>query len=270
MGRHPRVSWLIGRTDHHPDDLRINRFVLSLLNNPILHDFVYSRVSRNECWNFWEHHCLGFRRPFRDLIDADVTPNKKNSLHRIFEDLLSLQRPTLLAKLTGWPRIRFLKEVFPDAKFVHIIRDPRATAFSLMNIGFWWGWQGPQNWRFGPLPTKYEEIWVRHNKSFVSLAGIAYMLILDAYYDAKPHIPEDDIMEIRYEDFCEDHMGIAKQITNFFGLEFTPFFEQKIRKYSLDSMNFKYKEGLTPDQIYKLNEVTLPYIEKFGYQPDSD
>jgi len=49
------------------------------------------------------------------------------------------------------PRIGFLQAIFPDAKFIHIVRDGCAVANSRMNAPFWKGWQGLNTWG-GQMP----------------------------------------------------------------------------------------------------------------------
>ena len=75
------------------------------------------------------------------------------------KQLLVRKRNRLLIKITGWPRIGYLNEIFSDAKFIHILRDGRAVANSLINVEFWRGWQCPQNWRFGRLTEKQQKEW---------------------------------------------------------------------------------------------------------------
>jgi hypothetical protein len=93
----------------------------------------------------------GFRRPCRDLLPQDVTLKKKEAIQNVVAQMLTRKRNRLVVKITGWPRIGFLKEIFPDAKFIHILRDGRAVANSYINVPFWWGWRGLANWRWGPL-----------------------------------------------------------------------------------------------------------------------
>src|SRR3712207_7426845 len=46
---------------------------------------------------------------------------------------------------------RSLSEIFKDAKFIHLMRDGRAVANSLLHVYFWSGWKGPGNWGWGQL-----------------------------------------------------------------------------------------------------------------------
>src|SRR5690606_15394984 len=114
-----------------------------------------------EAYAFWETHSPGFRRPSRDLVAADVTESRRQALVNTIESIVTKRRGSFVAKITGWPRILYLREVFPDARFVHLVRDGRAVAasFSKMNVDQWWGWRGPENWRFGALDDRYRAVW---------------------------------------------------------------------------------------------------------------
>ncbi|QMU53921.1 MAG: hypothetical protein GKS07_02760 [Nitrosopumilus sp.] len=54
-------------------------------------------------------------------------------------------------------KIPFIKEIFPDAKFIHIIRDGRDVACSLMNApsGYFWSYIRPPGWK--DVKKKLEE-----------------------------------------------------------------------------------------------------------------
>ncbi len=66
-------------------------------------------------------------------------------------------------RITEWPRIGFLSEIFEDTVFVHADRDGRLVADSMLNVRFRRGWEGPGSWRFGPLSVEYEEEVARKN-----------------------------------------------------------------------------------------------------------
>ncbi len=90
------------------------------------------------------------------------------------------KRNRLLVKITGWPRLGYLHEIFPDAKFIHVVRDGRAVVNSLINVDWWDGWKGPQNWRWGDLDLSQTDEWEKYGKSFVVLAGIQLKIIMNA------------------------------------------------------------------------------------------
>jgi hypothetical protein len=76
------------------------------------------------------------------------------------------------------PRISFLYAIFPDARFVHVLRDGRAVANSRLNASFWKGWHGLNIWG-GQMPEHYRQEWERHRRSFVALAGIEWKTHID-------------------------------------------------------------------------------------------
>ena len=55
------------------------------------------------------------------------------------------KRDRLLLKISGWPKIGILFEIFEGAKFVHVARDGRAVVNSPLDTYFWNGWIGPEN-----------------------------------------------------------------------------------------------------------------------------
>src|SRR5262249_26298573 len=156
--------------------------------------------------------------PFRDLQADDVRPNEKKRLLKALGTMVTRRRNRLLVKLTGWPRTGFLTELFPDALFIHVYRDGRAGANSLINTGFWGGWGGPEKWRWGPLAPELQEEWSRLDKSFVVLAGIQWKIMMDACEEAKKELPAKQFLEVRYEDFAADPEEAFSQILHFCGL----------------------------------------------------
>ena len=112
------------------------------------------KIRPGEYYNFWDTHAYGFSETCRDLVRSDVTPLVKKQVRAALEPMLTPSRNRLLVKITGWPRMGFLNEIFEDAKFIHIVRDGRAVASSLLHVHFWNGWHGPQSWRAGLLPQK--------------------------------------------------------------------------------------------------------------------
>ena len=57
----------------------------------------------------------GFGRPFRDLVAEDVSERAKTLMRESFEQFDVSKKPHFTTKVTGWPRLGFLNEVFPEA-----------------------------------------------------------------------------------------------------------------------------------------------------------
>jgi hypothetical protein len=105
----------------------------------------------------------------RNLQPTDVTPSLKRKFRDFFLDRYRAQsKPVFLHKYTGWSRASFFKEIFPDARFVHIVRDGRAVANSFLQMDWWTGYESPEKWYLGPLSDEDEKAWRESGKSFVT------------------------------------------------------------------------------------------------------
>ena len=130
-------------------------------------------------------------------------------------DAARRRRNRLLLKITGWPRIGYLNEMFEDARFIHIMRDGRAVASSLMHVDFWRGWYGPQGWRAGMLSPEDQALWESYDRSFTALAGIEWRIQMRAMEAARKQLDPRLFMEVRHEAFCEQPMKTFRRVLEF-------------------------------------------------------
>jgi len=265
FSEHPQVAWLSNFCNKYPNNLSINRFILKLIDYPIVGKYVRRKINPSEAYDFWEYHCKGFRHPCRDLLSQDVTIKTKERIKDVFSKILTNKRNRLLIKITGWPRIGFLHDVFDDAKFIHIIRDGRAVANSLINENWWWGWRGPQNWRWGELTHALKEEWDKYNKSFIVLAAIEWKILIKAVLETKRILKKENFLEVKYEDLCSDALSVLKNVIEFSELEWSREFEESVRKYKLKNTNYKWKRELTYHQQNSIEEVLKDYLKEYNY-----
>jgi hypothetical protein len=262
---HPQVAWLSTLCDKYPDKPSINRLLMKAIDYPVVGRYLKKIVEPGECYDFWEHHCKGFRRPCRDLFAEDVTNKTKRKIRKVMSEMMTNKKRRLIVKITGWPRIGFLHEIFPDAKFIHILRDGRAVVNSMINVHWWWGWRGPQNWRWGELTPSQKEQWERYNRSFIVLAAIEWKFLMDSIEKARGNISKRDFLEVKYEDFCSETLDIFRDVTKFCNLNWSREFENSIKKYPLRNTNYKWLEELTDKQKNVLEEVLNDYLKRYDY-----
>ncbi|MEZ0074721.1 sulfotransferase [Planotetraspora sp. GP83] len=205
--------------------------------------------------------------PSRDLLASDVTPWLARRTKAFFESRSVAEgAPAYLHKFTGWPRTGFLREIFPEARFVHIVRDGRAVANSLLQMPWWRGHLGPEGWPFGPLPATYEREWDGAGRSYVQLAGIAWKHLIDAYAMARAALPDDVWLEVRYEDIVADPRKQLEAILEFLGLPWTPGFERGFVRHSFSAGRADaFRRDLTPDQLALLDRSLGGHLERYGY-----
>lgn len=96
-------------------------------------------------------------------------------------------------------RLPVLLELFPDAKFVHIVRNPYTLFASTVNL-----WMSLA--RSHGLQTP------RHTPELDEKVFREFRTIHERYEEGKKLIPPGNLIEVRYEDFVKDLVGGTKQI----------------------------------------------------------
>lgn len=236
-----------------------------MMDFPVLGDLLRRRYEPVEGYGFWDHHFPGFSSSFRDLRSDDVSVGSRESIRRALAQLVTEKRPRLILKVTGWPRVGFLREVFPEAKFIHVVRDGRSVAASLLEVSWWRGWEGPNQWRFGPLTSEESQTWEEYERSFVALAGIEWNKIIRAIQASRSLVPAEDWHTVRYEDFCSEPKQAFETALDAIGLSAPRSYLRFIEGFGLESRNVKWKQKLTPSQQKTLNKVVSDKLSAYGY-----
>jgi omega-hydroxy-beta-dihydromenaquinone-9 sulfotransferase len=265
FAHHPQVVWLSNFCDVHPDRPEVNRRLMRALDLPVIGPALASYYDPSECYRFWDHYYRGFSVPCRDLVAEDLTPRTQSRLTHVLATMRTRTRQRHLIKITGWPRIGFLRALFPDALFINVIRDGRSVASSFLNVDWWWGWRGPNQWRWGNLTPEQSQEWERHNRSFVALAGLQWCILMDALEASKSQLSADRLFEIRYEDFCGDPIGLFRQAVEFAQLEWRPGFEAHVKRQQLRNENEKWRKELSVQQQATLENVLASRLVRYGY-----
>jgi hypothetical protein len=145
-------------------------------------------------------------------------------------------------------RVRILNRIFPDAKFVHIIRDGRAVAYSILNKK---GEANPTMFLLSLkkiLGNKY-----RPDRSELFNYGQAWAELVSKAREASAFGP-DRYCELRYEDLITDPHDEIKRVVDFCELDWYDGFEKNIPKTS--NMNTKWKQKADDGQKRDLEEST--------------
>ena len=181
--------------------------------------------------------------------------------------MLTPKRSRMLVKLTGWSRIGFLHEIFDDAKFIHIVRDGRAVASSLLHISAWqWrGWYGPSSWRYGPLSAEDQAAWEASNRSFVALAGIQWRIHSRAIEAARQALDPNPFLEVKYETFCEQPLETCRRVLDFAELQHSAAFERQVQAASIKDMISRWRDDLSPEQQALLTGLLREDLLRYGY-----
>lgn len=220
-----------------------------------------------EAYPVWQLHC-GEKIKSDFLIEQVATSDERIGITRAIRQVMILQgKSRFFAKFTGPPRIRYLNSIFPDAFFIHVLRDPRAVVRSLLNVSFWKEKGGLQElwWKNGP-DIGEKELDGSEDLLPIKLAALQWKTVLDVTWQERKLIEKQRFIEIRYEDFVRDPHGILSELV--IKLELPQ--SNNVHRF-LDSigrasdMNFKYKEYCKPSEIDTIESITASTAQKAGY-----
>ena len=265
LAKHPQLMWLSPLCYRYPARPTWNRMAVMAMDNPLLARLFGDRIRPGENYRFWDRYAYGFSEPCRDLVRSDVSARVKKQVRAAFEPMLTPKRNRLLIKITGWPRIGFLNEIFEDAKFVHVLRDGRAVASSLLHVNFWRGWYGPQGWRAGLLSPEDQATWESYDRSFTALAGIEWRIQMRAMEAARRQIDPSLFYEVKYEEFCERPVESFRQVLDFAELPQSPEFERHVTAASIRSTSNRWRDDLSPGQQVILDDLLREDLARYGY-----
>jgi hypothetical protein len=210
--------------------------------------------------------------PSRDLTADDATPWLARRFRRFFEERAHAQRaPVFLHKFTGWPRARFIDAALDDVRFVHVMRDGRAVANSLVQMHWWRGYGGPETWGWGRLPEVLEKEWEATGRSFPVLAALEWKILMDAFEEAAATIPPERWLDVRYEDVVREPRESTARILRWLDLEWDPEFERSFARYRFDASKASaYARNLRHEDVRAIDAAIGPDLQRFGYAPVPD
>jgi len=225
------------------------------------------RIGPAEAYRVWESLC-GEKFRYQYLRDVEATPTERSRARRaVFQVLRWQGKRRFAAKITGPPRIGFLSSVFPDAHFVHIVRDCRAVVHSVLHVDFWERMDGRNRpvWEEG-FPEPYRERWEALNRSPLALAALQWRAVIEAVEHEKAALPPHQFHELRYEDFLAAPRQRLAEVCRGTGLDPAPeifaFLEQR---FELRNRNEAFRSQFSSDEIDLIEELAGEPLRRLGY-----
>lgn len=197
---------------------------------------------------------------------SDVTARDANRITYAFGLYQKIKnRPVFVNKCPrSSVRIEFIHEIFPQAKFIHIVRDGRAVVNSMINIidkedfrkkkplG---GFCKPPNWK---ALTKLPPV-ERHAYQWVE--------IMEEIIERQQIVSDNSWFDLKYEDLCANPSQQVEEVFEFIGL---PVSEQFVRSVSAmpHSVNWKWRGRFEPQEIEKMNSIMGGILDHYSYEVD--
>lgn len=229
-----------------------------------------ARMGPSEAYSVWRRLC-GDKFLFDFMLGLEATERERRAVERLVGKVTRYQgKQRFAAKLTGPARIEYLSSIFPDALFIHVIRDGRAVVRSLMNVEFWrdsWQMSRPA-WENG-LSDEQLERWRSSGRSSLALAALQWVAVIERARDEASAIAPQRYAEVRYEDFVTDPKQTIAAAIEFLGLQPSAQVDAYLReRVSLRNMNYQWRESFSDAEVGALGEIMGEWLDRFGYRED--
>lgn len=209
------------------------------------------------------------------LTEAQATPAAIKRIRSVFrEQIEASTNPNIIAvekSPRSTARIPFLRTVLPEAKLIHIIRDGRDTACSLVpGMGDKWDHLKPPGWQ--EMAAKHTGV-IRCAHAWRAIVEMAL-----ADLQGVPHL------ELRYESLLARPVEEAKRIYAYLGLDEPAGLEEFCRKISDKTEGTyqakgqdrwfrpdhqrrvgRWRDNLSPEEQAAVEEITAPLLKRLGY-----
>jgi hypothetical protein len=189
------------------------------------------------------------------VAESDLTPEMVGYYRRNVMAVQNLwNRPRFINKNPQHcVRVKALDRIFPDAMFIHIIRDGRAVAYSMLHKIE----RRMQNAQQGTFMVSLKKILgeqYRHDRSELFNYGLAWSELVKKAREASA-FGAARYCELYYENLISNPCAQIKAVADFCGLEWYDRFERSIPKTR--NMNVKWRQNASEEQIRDLEESTL-------------
>jgi hypothetical protein len=248
MALHPDLAWISNIAKKFPSSWMLTRLLMLFRDDHVV-------TEANKVWRYRARRDDDFRD--RSEVDDRV----RRYLERVVRNQLRLfGKPRFLNKCPANAlRIDFLDAVFPDAYFVHVVRDGRAVALSMLRSveqhdGDWGirypGWRQDQG-----LP-------------WIESCGHQWKRTIEITRESLDRLPEERRIEVRYEDLMEKPRGIFLAVVKKCRLACD---EQVLEQMcaGLDSRNYKWREQFGEERLQALETVIGDTQRMLGYSVGS-
>jgi hypothetical protein len=197
---------------------------------------------------------------FTKLSLADWSRGHGERLRREFAIYQRLRRkPVFLNKSA---MIAFMLpevlELFPEARFVHIVRDGRPVALSYAH-------KTHGKMRKSEEIHRARDLWCSFDDLLQKMAWLwqVHLDEIDRVVQTNEWVEKGIYFECQYEDFCSRPREFIGEVLEFLDL---PVEGMHFRKdLEVREMNYKFRKELSPETIRALTEIASGALERKGY-----
>jgi omega-hydroxy-beta-dihydromenaquinone-9 sulfotransferase len=195
-----------------------------------------------------------------EYLDLRTLPNaereKWRQTWRTFVKRVALKnnRRIVLKSPTHTARVRTILEVFPDAKFVHIVRDPLVLFPSTVRL--WKSLNLVQGFQIPRDDTRWVESHVLDQ----------FVRMYECFEQDRELVPPGRLIDVRYEDLAANPVDTMRSIYGRLDLGNFADVEPELLRYKMKTRNYRTnKYQLPPEMADLVRRRWGPYLQRYGY-----
>lgn len=248
----PTMGWLM--PDKRPTD---NMELAPDL--PQEEEFAINNSCPFNYYNFWFFPERMQEYADRYLTFKDITPEELQAFKEAFDKVvkLSLWNTGGTQYLSKNPphtgRVKALLEMYPQARFIYLMRNPYTVFESTRN--------------FFLNTIKPLQLHTISDEQMEQNILKVYMELYRAYKEQKKHIPEGHLFEVRFEDIEQDALGMTKRMYRDLELPGWEEAHPAISAYIGGKKGYKKnKYAYDPRTVSLVNEHWGEVLDEWGYE----
>ena len=186
---------------------------------------------------------------------ADLERWKRTLLGFLRQITLRTPKRIVLKSPPHTCRIKTLLEIFPKARFLHIVRDPFVVYPSTVNL-----WKTLYR-KHGLQPPRYEGLEEHVFETFERMYR--------KFEAERDLIPSERFCEIRYEDLVKDPLGNMRAIYEKLGLGGFEMVLPALEEYVAGTAGYQTnKYDLSPELREQISRRWAGFIRQYGYEDE--
>jgi len=192
---------------------------------------------------------------FKDVPEEDIEAWKQTLLRFLKTLTVQDERPIILKSPTHTGRIKVLQEMFPEAKFVHIVRDPMELYSSTMRLWptLWW----------------YQSLHIADLDGLEDYVFDCYERMYGAYFEHESLIDPENICEVRYERLASEPLNEVNRVYEELDLGDFDQVRPQLEAYLESLGDYKRnKHEYDEETVDRVMTRMAEYAERYGYGRD--
>jgi LPS sulfotransferase NodH len=155
-------------------------------------------------------------------------------------------------------RVPLLAAAFPAARFVHLVRDGRAVAYSLSRVAWW---QEDVVWWLGTTPRRWRE----QGGDPWELCARHWVRELASVEEGLGTVTEAQRLEVRYEELVDQPVATLRRVAAFVGLPDDRGWTAELARLRYPDRNEAWRERLPPDARRRVETIQYGQLRRLGY-----